>query len=73
VLARALLARKINQACGGAVLRPWEVDELPDEWIEGLTALVTDLAQAESGAAQLRAYMDNWLASHPRYRGEGRG
>ncbi len=36
------LAKRINLQCGGAVIAPWEVDQLDDEWIDvflGLTRL----------------------------------
>lgn len=35
-LGAILLARKINDVCGGAVVAPWDVYELPDEWLDAL-------------------------------------
>ena len=42
LIGRVNLARSINQASGGAVIAPWDVDELDEMWIEtflGLAAL----------------------------------
>ena len=38
LLARIILARTINSVCGGAVVAPWNVYELPDEWIDAFAA-----------------------------------
>ncbi len=36
MLGAILLAKQINELCGGAVIAPGEVDELPDEWLDAL-------------------------------------
>ena len=33
ILGAILLARQINRLCSGAVVAPWDVYELPDEWL----------------------------------------
>jgi len=34
-----LLAEKINRLSGGAVIAPWEVDDLPDDWLDAFTEM----------------------------------
>ena len=38
MLGSVFMAANINKACGGAVIAPWNVAELPDEWIEACLA-----------------------------------
>ncbi len=37
--AAILLARQINDLCGGGIIAPWEVNELSDEWLDALTGI----------------------------------
>jgi hypothetical protein len=39
ILVGYLRAQKINQAAGGVIIAPWEVDELNDEWLSGADSL----------------------------------
>lgn len=32
-LGAILMARQINHLCGGGVVAPWDVYELPEEWL----------------------------------------
>jgi len=34
-----LLAQRINTLCGGGVIAPWDVDKLPDDWIDTLAGI----------------------------------
>lgn len=38
-LSAILLARQVNELCGGAVVAPWDVNELPDEWLDALSGI----------------------------------
>lgn len=42
-----LQAQAINQVLGGLVVMPWEVEELPDEWIDALRMFAVDLPKME--------------------------
>ena len=35
-----LLAQKINNLSGGSVIAPWEVNELPDDWLDAFTEMM---------------------------------
>ena len=37
-IADVALARMINSVCGAPIVAPWEVNDLPDEWIDACTA-----------------------------------
>ena len=38
IIGQVVLARMINIACGGPIVAPWEVNQLPDEWIDACAA-----------------------------------
>ena len=38
-LGAILLARRVNHLCGGAVVAPWDVYELPEEWLTALEGM----------------------------------
>ena len=38
------LARMINISCGGPIVTPWTVNELPDEWIDACAAYARALS-----------------------------
>jgi hypothetical protein len=47
------LAKMVNRVCGTAI-GPWDVDELPDTFLDAVQALETDLAEMERGLAQVK-------------------
>jgi hypothetical protein len=53
ILARVFLARMVNRACG-TTIGPWDVDELPDVFLDALRALELDLGEMERGLAQVK-------------------
>lgn len=63
-----LIARRINQVCGGAVIAPWEVGQLDDTTIDLYTAMSTDLPQMQSVLKRSADKMAAWRAKHPTYR-----
>ena len=38
-LGAILLAQRINTRCGGAVVAPWDVDKLSDDWLDALIGI----------------------------------
>lgn len=44
-LIRIIRAQKINKVVGGAAVMPWEVDELPEEWLDLFTGMVDELPE----------------------------
>jgi hypothetical protein len=67
-LAAFLKAKQINQACG-AQIAPWEVDEIPEEWLDAAEALMTDLPQMARGYQQIEDYKAKWRAEYKRKNG----
>lgn len=67
-----LAAQRINQAAGGAVISPWELDELPDEWLDAALALTTDLQQIRQGTQQVEKRLAEWRAEHRKQSERGR-
>lgn len=40
---KILQAQAVNQVLGGVVVTPWNVDELPDEWLDAFQMFAKDL------------------------------
>jgi hypothetical protein len=64
-LSRIYLARTFNGLCG-AVIAPWEIDDLPDEWLDALLALTDDLPELQSGLQQVKQIQDQIRAQYAR-------
>ena len=65
------MAQHINTAAGGAVVSPWQVHDLPDEWLLGaleITSGKKKQAQRQSEAAHTQNVFTAWRRSHPAYR-----
>ena len=43
MLQRITLARIVNSVCGGAVVTPWDVYDLDDEWLDTFTSLYHEM------------------------------
>ena len=39
ILRRITMARIVNSVCAGAVVAPWDVEDLDDEWLDAFTCL----------------------------------
>lgn len=59
-LVAVLLSKKLNMACGGTVVTPWEVGRIPLEWIEAVTALVDRLPGMAEGQKKVEDYLAKW-------------
>ena len=46
----------------------WNVDDLPEEYVDACDALVNDLPKIKKGTAKIDAYMAKARADHPQYR-----
>jgi hypothetical protein len=54
------VARRINSYLGGAVVAPWEISELPDDWLEAINGLTIDLPEINAGQAQVDSILSEW-------------
>jgi len=68
MLIKIFKARAVNMAHGGTVISAWELDELPEEFVDACDALVNDLPNIKRGTAKIDAYMAKVRAEHPQYR-----
>ena len=50
------------------MISAWEVDDLPDEFVDACDALVNDLPNMKRGTAKIEEYMAKVRAEHPQYR-----
>lgn len=69
LLSAYLIAQMINRAAGGAVVAPWEVDQLAEEWIDAARALTEELPEMRAGRAQVDEYLAKWRQEFRRKNG----
>jgi hypothetical protein len=50
------------------VIAPWQVQELPQEWLEGARAITTRIPQASKANEIIEKRLAAWRASHKSYR-----
>jgi len=60
-LIRIIRAQKINQVVGGAAVMPWEVDELPEEWIDLFNGMVDELPAVTRMVEEQEQARGEWL------------
>ena len=65
---RISLARMVNKQCGGAVVAPWEVDALPNDWLDAFRLLESDGQYREAAARRVKAAKADWLKKFRHYR-----
>jgi len=68
MLIKIFKARAVNLAHGGTVVSAWEIDELPEEFVDACDALINDLPNMKKGVAKIDTYMAQARAKHPQYR-----
>lgn len=59
-LAGVLMARRINEIAGGSIVAPWEVNELPPEWIEAVLGLTDRLPGLQKGMQKVAEIQNAW-------------
>jgi len=64
---RIALARNINTLLGGALIAPWEVDELDESWQDAFRAWIYDGPSYTRQHHANQVAKSNWLANHPTY------
>ena len=61
------MAKLINQECGGAVVAPWEVSQLDDEWMDVFVGL-TEIPKIRESFQAFDKRLEEIRRSHPNYR-----
>lgn len=58
------IAKVINRYSGGAIIAPWEIDQLPDEYVATFIALADELPTMKSVIDKHKSIMDVWRKKH---------
>ena len=58
----------MNLAHGGTVISAWEIDELPDEFVDACQSIIEDLPSMKRGNAKIEEHMAKVRSEHPQYR-----
>jgi hypothetical protein len=61
------LAKLINLQCGGAIITPWDVDQLDEEWIDVFKGL-SKLPSMRENYQAFNKRLAQIRAQHPNYR-----
>ena len=61
-------ARMVNSVLGGAAGMPWEIDDIPDEWLYAFEGITLRLPKMTAGLQKIEGFKAKWRASHPTYR-----
>lgn len=54
-LSSILMAQAINRIMGGALVTPWNLNDLPDDWLDAFSALAYDLPEMRAGQSKVDA------------------
>lgn len=68
ILSKIQVANIINRLHGGPAIGAWEIDQLPDDWIDAMVLTGTKLQALQRGLQKLETYKQAWRANHPTYR-----
>lgn len=68
-----VLARKVNAALGGALVAPWELQDMDEATLQMLIAYVDDLPVMTAGWSKVQAIRSSWRSKHPTYGKHRRG
>lgn len=60
ILGAILTAQNVNAALGGQFVTPWEVGQLPREWVEACIALNRDLPEMKKNMKEMDDYVAAW-------------
>jgi hypothetical protein len=66
--ARILLARQIYTASGGAVIAPWQIEELPEVWLDAFRVWNTDGKRLAEIKQIVAAKKQAWVNRFRHYR-----
>ena len=67
-VADILAARKFNLMLGGALIAPWQLADIPDEWLMATTMLTDGLPKMRAGFSEIEMLKAKIRSQHPTYR-----
>lgn len=56
------VARTINDAVGGAVVAPWDIDDLPEDWLDAASALARGLSETRDAVRKIESAKARYLS-----------
>ena len=68
LFARIALARLINEQMRSSAVTAWDVDQLPEDWLDAFRVLASEGRTQIDARRTIEAIRANWLARHPTYR-----
>jgi len=60
-------AEMINRFSGGTVIRPWEIEDLPGDWVTTFRYVVEKFPGIQAGVKDAKKIIDDIKRSHPQY------
>jgi hypothetical protein len=65
LIINVLLARRINHILGGAVIAPWEIDQLPDDTLTSILS-IEEIGKVKAGINKVENIFATWRADYAR-------
>ena len=62
------IANAINNQSGGPLIGAWQVDQLPQEWINAFMAISRGLPKMHKGIALIKKKKEEIVSKHTTYR-----
>ncbi len=60
ILAAIYTAQNVNAALGGQFVTPWDVGQLPQEWVDACIAMSVDLPKMKANMKEMDDFLANW-------------
>lgn len=60
ILAAIYTAQNVNAALGGQYVTPWDVGQLPQEWIDACIAMSADLPKMKANMKEMDDFLASW-------------
>lgn len=57
-------AQLVNRAAGGVVVAPWDIADMPEEWLEAAVKLAVELPQMRKGRAEVARIVEEIKKRH---------
>lgn len=61
------LARLINISSGGVVVKPWEISQLTQEWVDTFYMMAIDMPKAKAAKQKTKSLVDEIKRKHPTF------
>lgn len=66
IISAIFTAQNVNAALGGQYVTPWEVGQLPQDWVDACIALSVKLPEMKKNMKEMDDFLAQWKAKNTR-------